>query len=101
MTSKIHIPRERVEEFCRQNKILRLSLFGSILRDDFTPASDVDVLVEFAPGARVGLFELYDLEKEFADILSVEKVDMNTPRCLSVYFRDQVLAEAETLYDQA
>ena len=101
MTSRINIPRQEIAEFCCRNNIRKLSLFGSILRDDFTPASDVDVLVEFAPGARVGLFEFYDLEKEFADILSVEKVDMNTPRCLSVYFRDQVLAEAETLYYQA
>ena len=101
MTSRISVPRERIVEFCRRNKIRKLSLFGSILRDDFTPSSDVDVLVEFKPGANVGLFELYDLEEEFANLISVAKVDMNTPGCLSVYYRDQVLAEAETLYDQA
>ena len=100
MKSKITIPKAKVAEFCCRNRIRRLSLFGSILRDDFTPASDVDVLVEFAPNAVIGLFELYDLEQELAQILGVEKVDMNTPQGLSVYFKDQVLAEAEALYDK-
>ena len=99
MIRNIKIPRDKVAEFCRRNMIRRLSLFGSILRDDFTPASDVDVLVEFAPNAVIGLFELYDLEQELAQILGVEKVDMNTPQGLSVYFKDQVLAEAQALYD--
>jgi predicted nucleotidyltransferase len=53
--ARIDIPKDEIAEFCRRNRIRRLALFGSVLRDDFTPQSDVDVLVEFEPDARVGL----------------------------------------------
>ena len=68
------------------------------MRDDFTSDSDVDVLVEFEPGTRVGFFKLYDLEQELSKMLGARKVDLNTPKALSKYFRDEVLAEAEVLY---
>lgn len=71
-----------------------------MLRDDFTPDSDIDVLVEFMPGARVGLFELYDIEQELSRILGGRKVDVNTPASLSRFFRDEVLKEAEERYVQ-
>lgn len=83
-------------EFCRRNQIRRLALFGSALRDDFTPESDLDILVEFDPGARVGL-RFFALERELSQLFG-QRVDLNTPNFLSPYFRGQVLAEAEDLY---
>ena len=98
--ARIDIPKEQIAEFCRCNHIRRLGLFGSVLRDDFTPESDVDVLVEFEPDARVGLLGLARMEIELGDLLG-RKVDLNTPGFLSDYFRDEVLAEAEMQYDVA
>jgi predicted nucleotidyltransferase len=92
----IQIPLERIEAFCRTNGIRRLALFGSILRDDFRPESDVDVLVEFQPGIRVGL-AFIRLQDELSAILG-RQVDLHTPGSLSKYFRAEVLQEAETLY---
>lgn len=69
-----------------------------MLRDDFGPHSDVDVLVEFEPGHVPGLIRLAGMELELADILGGRKVDMNTPQCLNHYIRDQVQAEAEVQY---
>jgi uncharacterized protein len=100
MSVNIEIPHAEIAEFCRRNRIRRLALFGSVLRDDFGPDSDVDVLVEFEPEAQVGLFELFDMEQELSCILG-RQVDMNTPNSLSKYFRDQVLQEAEEQYVQA
>jgi len=100
MSVKLEIPREALADFCRRNHIRRLALFGSVLREDFGPDSDVDVLVEFEPEACVGLFELYDMEHELSALLGGRKVDMNTPKSLSKYFRDEVLAQAEVHYDQ-
>lgn len=96
----IDIPQERIAEFSRRSHIRRLALFGSILRGDFGPNSDIDVLVEFEPGQRVGLFRLTALELELSELLG-RKVDLNTPGFLSPYFRDAVLREAYTLYDAA
>ena len=96
---RIDIPTERIAEFCRANRIRRLALFGSVLREDFGPDSDVDVLVEFEPAARVGL-RFFELEQELSEILG-RKVDLNTPGFLSRYFRDEILAEAEDQYDAA
>ncbi len=72
-------------------------MFGSVLRDDFGPESDVDVLVEFEPGARVGLITLAGMEIELSEMIG-RKVDMRTAEDLSRYFRDEVLAEAEVQY---
>lgn len=94
--SRIEINRERLAGFCRRNHIRRLALFGSVLRDDFGPDSDVDVLVEFEPGRVPGL-RFFALERELSEILG-RKVDLNTPNFISPYFRDRVLAEAETQY---
>ncbi len=99
MVAHIHIPREKITEFCRRHRIRRLALFGSVLREDFSPSSDVDVLVEFDPEARTGL-RFFSMEQELSDLLG-RKVDLNTPNFLSPYFRDQVLAEAQTQYEQA
>jgi predicted nucleotidyltransferase len=93
----VEIPRDKLAEFCRRNGIRKLSFFGSILRDDFRPESDVDVLVEFEPGARTGL-RFFAMQIELSEMLG-RKVDFNTIGFLSKYFRQQVLAEAEALYD--
>lgn len=87
-------------EFCATRGIRKLSLFGSVLREDFDPArSDVDVLAEFAPSARPG-FRAFGYGEELGELLGV-KVDFNTPAMLSRHFRDEVLREAVTLYEQA
>jgi predicted nucleotidyltransferase len=96
---RIEIDRDALAEFCRRRRIRKLAFFGSVLRDDFGPASDVDVLVEFEPGARVGLIGLASMENELSDLLD-RKVDLNTVGCLSPYFRDEVLREAEVLHEQ-
>lgn len=93
---KIPIDREAVAAFCRRHHVRRLALFGSVLRDDFSPISDVDVLVEFELGHVPGL-GFFSMEAELSALLG-RKVDLNTPGFLSRYFRDQVLAEAETQY---
>lgn len=95
----LDIPTDRIERFCRQHRIRKLSLFGSILHDDFSPDSDVDVLVEFEPGARTG-FAFFGMQDELSAILG-RRVDLNTPQCLSKYFRDEVLREARVLYAAA
>ena len=97
MSAKIDIPKAAIEDFCRRNRIRRLALFGSVLRDDFGPDSDVDVLVEFEPGARVGL-RFFAMEQELSQILG-GKVDLNTPGFLSKHFRNEVITEAEVLHD--
>jgi len=93
----IDMPEEKIAEFCRRHHIRRLALFGSALRKDFTPNSDVDVLVEFEPGTRVGMIRLAGIELELSRILG-RKVDMNTLGFISKYYREEVLAEAEDQY---
>ena len=99
MTERINLPKPTIAAFCRRRHIRRLALFGSVLRDDFTPASDVDVLVEFEPGRTPG-WKFITIGDELSEILG-RRVDLNTPQCLSRYFRDEVLAEAEVIYDSA
>jgi len=89
----------KVHSFCRRNNIVRLALFGSVLRDDFTHNSDIDVLVEFEPGKAPG-FAFFRMQDELSTIIG-RKVDLNTPGSLSHYFRDLVLSEAKVLYDAA
>jgi hypothetical protein len=98
--ARIDIPKDEIADFCRRNRIRRLALFGSVLRDDFTAESDIDVLVEFEPDARVGLLGLARLEIELGTLMG-RQVDLNTPGFLSDYFRDEVVAEAEIQYDAA
>ena len=98
--ARISIPKDRIAEFCMRNRVRRLSLFGSVLREDFGPDSDVDILVEFEPGTRIGLIRLSGLEIELGNIVG-RKVDLNTPGFLSKYYRDQILTEADVQYDSA
>ncbi len=96
---KIDIPKRQIAEFCRRHHIRKLALFGSVLRDDFRPDSDVDVLVEFEPGKTPGL-AFFAMQDELSELLG-RNVDLNTPSWLSRYFRDEVLTEAEAVYVEA
>ncbi len=98
--ARIPIPEEQLADFCRRNHIRRLSLFGSVLRDDFTPDSDVDVLVEFEPGTRMGLIKLAGVEIELGELLG-RKVDLICRESLDKYIRDEVFAEEEMVYVEA
>ncbi len=95
---RIEVPREKVAEFCRRRHIRKLSLFGSVLRDDFRPDSDLDVLVEFEPGHVPGL-AFFAMEEEPSGIFG-RKVELSTPKFLSPYFREQAVAQAELIYEQ-
>jgi predicted nucleotidyltransferase len=93
---KINLPKQKVADFCRRHHVRKLAVFGSALREDFRPDSDLDVLVEFEPGHTPGL-AFFGMEQELSELLG-RKVDLNTPQFLSPYFRDKVLAEAEVQY---
>lgn len=97
MRTELTLDKNRITEFCRRNGIRKLSLFGSALRNDFGPDSDVDILVEFEPGVRIGLIHLAGLEIELSEIIG-RKADLRTPKDLSRYFRDKVMSSAEALY---
>jgi len=97
MSPHIPINRDQIANFCRQHHIRKLALFGSVLREDFRPDSDVDVLVEFEPGVSAGFIRLAGMELELSDILK-RKVDLRTPAELSRYFRQQVLDTAAVQY---
>jgi uncharacterized protein len=96
---RLPLPAPAIEEFCRRHHIRSLALFGSVLRDDFGPESDVDVLVEFEPGRVPGL-EFVRMRDELAELLG-RRVDLNTPGSLSPYFRGEVPREAERVYGPA
>lgn len=98
MNSKLVIAKDRIADFCRRHYIRRLAIFGSALRDDFGPESDVDILVDFVPGHTPGFFGLFDMEEELSALLGGRKVDMRTPQDLSRYFRQEVIAKAEVQY---
>jgi uncharacterized protein len=92
----IEIPKDKIAELAQRYHIRKLSLFGSILRNDFRPDSDVDILVEFEPGYTPG-FAFIDIQDELSQLLG-RSVDLNTPQDISRYFRDQVLKEAQVQY---
>jgi uncharacterized protein len=88
---------ETIAQFCQQNYITKLSLFGSVLRDDFSPESDIDILVEFEPGKTPG-WAIVRMQTELSAIFGGRTVDLRTPQELSRYFRDRVMAEAVVQY---
>lgn len=97
---KIEVNGDELARFCRQHHIRKLSFFGSVLRSDFRPDSDVDVLVEFAPGHVPGLFQLAGMERELSGLLGGRKIDLRTPQDLSRYFREEILTSAVAQYAQ-
>jgi predicted nucleotidyltransferase len=98
MKSRIKFPEPEITSFCRKNHIRRLALFGSVLRSDFRPTSDVDVLVEFEPNFRVGFIRLFEIEEELSHLAGGRKIDLVTPKFLNRRIRDRVLEEAEVQY---
>jgi predicted nucleotidyltransferase len=96
MSPKVSVDRDRIAEFCRRHHVRRLALFGSVLRDDFGPGSDIDVLVEFEPDTFVG-FRIVEMEDELSQSLG-RKVDLVTARALNHRIRERVLSEAQTQY---
>ena len=96
-TLPINLDLSAIKRFCQGNKIKKLSLFGSVLRDDFTSLSDVDILVEFEEGKTPGL-DIITMEDESSLIVG-RVVDLKNYHDLSKYFRDEVLAEAKVIYD--
>jgi predicted nucleotidyltransferase len=94
----IEIRKDQIADFCRRNGIQKLSLFGSVLTSRFLPVSDVDVLVEFEPGHRVGYLGMAALERELSALFDGRKIDLRTPLELSKYFRDEVLRSAAVQY---
>jgi hypothetical protein len=96
----LDLPHERIAQFCRSNGIGRLALFGSVLRSDFRPDSDVDMLVEFRPGVRVGYFAIARMSRELSEIVG-RTVDLRTPAELHPSFRGRVQAEAFVEYAAA
>ena len=100
MSPHFSIDRDAVSAFCRRHHITRLALFGSVLRDDFGPDSDVDVVVEFQSGHVPG-FKFVTIERELSGLLHGRRVDMVTPKFLNIRIRDQILSSAEPLYVSA
>ena len=99
MTPKIDIDHRRLEQLCQKYGIRRLALFGSVIRDDFGDDSDIDILVEFQPEAKVGL-SFFSLQKELSVLLG-RQVDLSTPGFLSARIRDKVAGEARPVYEAA
>ena len=97
--ARIAVPYERIADFCRRYNLAWLALFGSVIRDDFTPESDIDVLVDFLPELPLpGLKFYWDMPNELSEIFDGRKVDSHTPEDLSKYFVQEVLEEAEVIY---
>ncbi|SPD72232.1 putative nucleotidyltransferase [uncultured Desulfobacterium sp.] len=96
-TISIDFPKDKVADFCRRNHIRKLSVFGSVLKDNYRADSDIDILVEFDPDHTPGLISLARMENELTRILG-RKVDMRTAEDLSRYFRNEILQSAEVQY---
>ena len=95
--TRITVPHDEIAAFCRRHRIRKLSLFGSVLRDDFRPDSDVDVLVEFEPGVEFG-WDIIDVEEELSQLFGGHKIDMVREKYLNHRLRDRILASAEVQY---
>jgi len=100
MNPALSIQKAKVAAFCAEQHIQKLAVFGSALRQDFRPDSDVDILVEFDPAHTPGLLGIAKLERELSKLFGGRKIDLRTPEDLSRYFRQAVLDEAESQYAQ-
>ena len=98
MSAQIPVNDRQIANFCRKHHILKLALFGSVLRDDFRPDSDIDILVEFEPGHAPGFIGLYQIEEELSSLLGGHRTDLVTRGFLNRRIRDQILSEAEIHY---
>lgn len=97
-TQNIDIPKEKIAQFCQHWHITKLSLFGSVLRNDFRPESDVDVLVEFQSEYTPGFLKFHQIQEELSTILNNRQIDLVTPKFLNHHIRDRILLEAEVYY---
>ncbi len=97
MSIAIDIPKAEIAAFCQRHHIRRLALFGSVLRDDFGPDSDVDVLVEFKPGHIPG-WDIVAMEDELSNILG-RPVDLRTPEELSQHWRQRIIDSARIVHE--
>jgi predicted nucleotidyltransferase len=100
MSTRIEVPDAALKQWCHRHAVRRMAFFGSVLRDDFTAQSDVDVLMEFEPGTRVGLIALAGMEIDLSRILG-HRVEIHTVKGLNPLFRDEVLSSAEVHYEHA
>lgn len=96
----ITIPFQPLKDLCHKYNVKRLSLFGSALRDDFTPSSDIDLLVEYHPDATVTLLDMAAFQRELSELFN-RPIDLGTPRSLNRHLRDRILASAEVIFEQA
>ncbi len=101
MPHRLFTDRAALASLCHRHQIRRLSLFGSVLRGEAGPDSDVDLLVEFSRDARPSFLDLAEIEQELSGLLAGRRVDLRTAEDLSRYFRDEVLREAEVQYESA
>jgi uncharacterized protein len=97
-TRNIEISKEKIAQFCQRWHILKLSFFGSVLRDDFHPDSDIDVLIESQPAHVPGFLKLHQIQTELSKLLGDRQIDLVTPKSLNHRIRDRILAEAEVYY---
>lgn len=96
---ELHIPRDRLAELCRKYGVRKLSLFGSAARDEMTPESDIDLMVEFAPDSKTSLFDLPAMQEEFSALFANRKVSIATAEILENPFRRKAIAsDLKTLY---
>ena len=101
MPDRLFTDRAALASLCRRRQIRRLSLFGSVLKGEARPDSDVDLVVEFTREARPSFLDLAEIEQELSALLGGRRVDLRTAEDLSRYFRDEVLREAEVQYESA
>ncbi|MCY3947273.1 MAG: nucleotidyltransferase family protein [Anaerolineaceae bacterium] len=94
---RTQLPENKIREYCARQPIRRLSVFGSAARNELTPESDIDLLVEYMPDARVGLFAMSGHRRDLSEIVG-RKVDLCTPRGISKYIREEVIAGARLIY---
>jgi len=96
---QINLPVQAIEQYCESQPIQKLSVFGSVLRDDFTVDSDIDLLAEFQPSAKITYFDLFEMQEAFSSMIG-RTVDLRTPQELSLYFRQDVLDNAMVIYER-
>ena len=95
---QILIPHDKIAKFCRKYHIRSFALFGSVLREEFSPESDIDILIEFEEGKTPGFFTIFRMEEELSELFGGRKIDIRTPADLSKYFRDDVINSCEVCY---
>lgn len=98
LEERIRLSQAELEEFCRRHHIQKLAFFGSVLREDFGPDSDVDILVEFERDHVPGYFRLSAMESDLSDLLG-KKVDLRTPGEISEFYRDRVVSSSQVRYE--